>query len=98
MQKRYKFVTFFISVCAIVSACRGEGDYQIKTTFVKSSSSGAPVMVDETTNIKADNDSLAYVQAFQIWKLLQDRPAAPGRTPVRFRLYDHDDKQVFSPY
>lgn len=98
MRESSKHFTFCLAFSCLIVSCRSESDYYMKTAFMKSSGSGAPVLVEETTKLQADNDSLAYVQAFKLWKLRTEKPAAPGRTPVRFRLYDFQDKPVYSPY
>ena len=94
MRNILKFISVLLLI--VIYSCSSKNSYELKITYLTNNSDDRFMYVDKTETIKADNDSLAYRAGLNKFLTIKNEIQDPNKMPVKFEVYDHDGKFVFS--
>lgn len=84
----------FLLAVSVFICCKGKSDYEMKVYYMKLNSSGNMILVHDSKDITAQNDSLAYRQAVKKYRYIRDNNKNQNRVPKNFELFDYKGKEV----
>lgn len=87
-----QFLILFIVV--LFMSCKGKNDYKMTIYYMKMNSTGMMILVHDSKDITAENDSLAYREASKQFRYIKDTNKNKNRIPKNFELFDYKAKEV----